>query len=260
MKRSPIKKRRKLKYDFSIPGNTEEGATGDIETFSGTYRSWGKMYEATLIKEVKPVRLASYSFKPFGKKPVTVGGWQFKTYEDFLYEMWKVWHVNKVVVGHNISGFDYPQCMAFFVEAGFPAPAKCILYDTYRLSTQFKWPSHKLKYCLVATKVGYKIETGGDDLWDRAENGDPEARRKFLVYNENDTVQTDKYFFNLVDLGYVKLKVLQFYSPETGCIRCGSKCHKRGPKPLAGGVYQYYCCTNKKCNRHQPGELLESWK
>lgn len=225
-----------------------KGGVIDIETFPGTYRTFANnMYETSLMKEVEPVKLASYSYLELGKKrPITKGVWQFKNYGDFVKSMHKIFVENDFLVGHNAKKFDLKQSNTFFAAHGLPNTEVKIIDTLTEIKRNFRLPSYKLKYCLAFFGIGYKIETGGDELWFETEAGNKKAQKNFLKYNENDTVQTAKLFKFLNDGGWINFPTWsRVYVPGEGCWRCGVEdTQKRGPKPRKEGWIQEYMCKN----------------
>ncbi len=213
------------------------------------------------MKEVLPVKLASFCYKKLGKnRYVTKAEWQFPTYKEFLAELWKVYDENDLLIGHNIRQFDQKQSNTFFGEYGFPKYSKVSYVDTLTIvRNNFRLPTYKLAYCLKFFGLGEKIETGGQELWFKVEAGDEKARAHFLAYNKNDSVQTEKFYFFLKDGGWIANHPGGgHYTKEDGCPRCASHdVHKRGEKGYKEGVFQMYYCKN--CNKHAPGELVRDW-
>lgn len=236
--------------------------TIDIETFPGSYRSWGPMWEATLMKEDRPVMAASFAYKELGKKEMIVkAAWQYRRYKDFVKELWKVFDENDVLIGHNIKKFDLTQSNTFFAQMGMKKPSDGKFIDTYSIcKNNFKLPSYKLKYLLVFFGIGMKLATGGDDLWFAAEDGDKKKQKQFLQYNANDTVMTEKLYLFLRENGWIKNHPGDtFYTVEHGCPRCHKhKVHRRGEAATAEGIRIQYACIN--CGKRSVSEeLVRKW-
>lgn len=239
-----------------------KGGTLDIETFPGIYRSFANnFYEAGLMQEVQPVLPASFSFKPYKKGPtITKGVWEYETTEAFLWDLWKIFDENDFIIGHFVKNFDHRQSNTFFAQFGLSAPSKTNFYCTKEITKKhFKLPSYKLKYCLKFFGIGYKMETGGDQLWFETELGDPKARAKMLRYNRNDTVQTEKLFIFLVENGWTDAPGSKYYTKESGCPRCGSHdMESRGEKPSKEGWRRQYCC--RTCGkRPMDASVVRPW-
>ena len=241
------------------------GATIDIETYPGVHRSYAdNLYEAALIKEEKPVRLASFSVKELGRhKPYTVGEWQFDTYEDFVKELWMVFNEYDFLIGQNIKAFDDKQSNTFFAEVGLPKPSCRVFIDTMLIArANFKLPSYSLKYLVKYFGIGSKIETGGSGLWFAVEEGNEKARRDFLKYNENDTIVTEKLCLYFKELGYIKnWPGSNHFTKAHGCPQCHaprSRWQCRGIKGYKEGRAQTYSCND--CGKRGRDEnLVEPW-
>jgi len=237
--------------------------TIDIESFPGTYRAWGdNMYETSLIKEVTPVKLASFSYKRWGRhKPYTRGLWEFPSEKEFVEDLWRIFNENDVLIGHNAKKFDLRQSNTFFAMHDLPA-TRTEIEDTLSIvRKRFKLPSYKLKYCLVFFGIGVKLETGGDALWFGVEEGDSKARKHFLKYNENDTVQTEALYEYLERKGWTKKNVKSQFSYEHGCPRCKAPqkwWQSRGERGYSDGIHEYYYCT--RCGKYGAlDRLLRPW-
>lgn len=238
-----------------------KGGSLDIETFMGHYRSYANnLYEAKII-EVEPVRLASFSYKEYGKnKFITKGVWEYETYQEFLQALWQIFDDNDFLIGQNIKKFDNRQTLSFFAREGMKSPSPVKFYDTMTIARKnFNLPSYSLKYMLVYFGIGEKIETGGDNLWLKTEQGDPTARRKFLEYNKNDTVQTEKLFDYFLKYGYTESPTAKHYVHGEGCLRCkGTSMQSRGDVPRAGGWVHGYCCLT--CGKRNYTEVFKKYE
>lgn len=232
--------------------------TIDIESFPGTYRAFvDKMWQTSVMKEVTPVKPASFSYKPLGKgKPYTRGVWQYESETEFVKDLHRIFKENTYLIGHNAKRFDLKQSNSFFAMHDLEA-VDTKIYDTLTIvKRRFRLPSYRLKYCLVFFGLGEKIDTGGDELWFKTESGDEKKRKEFLKYNENDTVMTEKFFLFLVKKGWAKIDTeSRFFSSTFGCPRCkGFDWQKRGPKPTKEGWRQHYFC--KTCGKHGAHETV----
>lgn len=233
--------------------------TIDIESFPGRYRAYvDKMWKTRVIREDVPILPASFSYKEMGKsKPYTRGVWEFKNEKEFVKDLHRVFKENAMLVGHNAKNFDLRQSNTFFAMYDLPATDTKIEDTLTIIKKRFRLPSYKLKYCLKFFKIGYKMETGGEGLWFDVEDGDPKARKHFLKYNENDTVQTEKLYLYLKEKGWAKSNERKCYG-KNGCVRCGGhNVQFRGEKPFTEGIYEMVSC--KDCNKHQPYHFIRAW-
>jgi len=227
----------------------QTGGTIDIETYPGEYRAFAdNMYEAKLMKETKPIAPASFSYKDwFSNKTITKGVWDYPTELDFVKALWKVFDENDFIVGQNVKKFDNKQSNTFFGQFGLPKHSPVKFVDTMLIAKQhFRLPSYSLKYLLVFFKIGLKLETGGESLWFACEEGDPKARKKMLVYNKNDTIQTELLAKFFIEKGYAKLPDKKTtYVIGEGCVRCGEEdMQSRGESPTSGGWAKMFVCKN----------------
>lgn len=234
--------------------------TLDIETYPGTYRAFAdNMYETRLMKEVEPIRLASFAYKELGKKKITVmGEWEFKKEIDFVRELWQIFDENDVLIGQNIKKFDNKQSNTFFAQYGLPKHSPVQWIDTMLVAREnFKLPSYSLKYLLVFFSIGTKLETGGESLWFGCEEGNEADRKKMLRYNANDTIQTELLAVYFKELGYIKKwPFSECYVIGEGCVRCGNDdMQRRGREvPRAGGFVSAFMC--KRCGKRNYTDVV----
>lgn len=233
----------------------------DVETYPGTYRAFAdNMYEAKLMREVSPIRLASFSYKEYGKSTTyTRGEWQYKNYIDFIKDLWRIFDENDVLIGQNVKRFDNKQSNTFFAQYGLPKHSPVVWVDTMLIAkANFRLPSYSLKYLLVFFGIGTKLETGGESLWFACESGDPKARRKMLIYNRNDTVQTELLAKFFIDKGYAELPFSNIYIPGKGCVRCNQdNLVSRGKQARANGWVQGYSC--KECGKRNYTDVIRPY-
>lgn len=239
--------------------------TIDIETYPGTYRTFAdNMYEVSLLREVSPVIISAFTYKPLGKKSYTRGHWQYPNYKEFIRDLHRIHQENDYLIGHNAKKFDLRHCQTFFAKYGF-SKTNTKIFDTKNIvKNNWKLPSYSLKYILVYFGIGKKLETGGDILWQLTEEGDAKARKKFLNYCENDGIETEKLFKFLVAGGWVPhLPWEKIFKLGDKCPRCKvvltrDKVQSRGLKAREEGRVHEFACKN--CNKRLYTDVVAPWK
>lgn len=250
---------------MSLPKKTRlRGGTLDIESYPGSWRTFANnTYEAKLMREVTPNMPASFSFKPWGRgKTVTRGIWQYENPRDFMIDLWKVFDESDFIIGQNVKRFDHTQSNTFFTQFDLPNPSQVSeWHDTMLIARKnFRLPSYSLKYLLKFFRIGFKIETGGEELWFLCEAGDKHAQTKMLRYNQNDTVETEKLFKYFVENGWAPEPGAKYYTPGNGCIQCKSQNMQSRGKDIgrANGLVDGYMC--KDCGKRNYTFPHTTWK
>jgi DNA-directed RNA polymerase subunit RPC12/RpoP len=128
-----------------------------------------------------------------------------------------------LVVGHNAERFDVPLFKTRLIANGFPPPPTVKTVDTLKIAKTLKFNSNKLDSLGHYLDVGRKVETSGMGLWLRCMDGDRQALKTMLEYNEQDV--------NLLEQVYLKLRAFDikpanagqyFKDNEVHCPVCGS--------------------------------------
>jgi len=191
----------------------------DIETSPTLGYVW-QMWEADVLKVVKPWQILCFSWKWFGEKKIHVASlYEYGEDEAKLVGiLWQLFNQADVIIAHNGDKFDIKKSYAKFIEYGLTPPEPYKTIDTLKVARKyFKMDSNRLDAIGEYLGLGRKVHTGGFDLWDRCMNGDPKAYKLMEKYNKGDVLLLEK----------VYLKLRPFMNPNTSLPE-GSVCHVCG--------------------------------
>ena len=196
--------------------------TVDLETSPNIAYCWG-LYDQTIAVSqiVEPSRVLCIAAKWQGE-PVQFWSEYHDGRERMLAQAWALLDEADIVVGYNHVRFDIPHLNREFVSAGYGPPSPYQNVDLYRVAKQqFKFASNKLGYVTERLGLDTKLETGGQQLWNRVLAGDEEAWDLFRDYNETDVVITEALLHRL--RAWIKLPHLGLWSGElSNCYACDS--------------------------------------
>ena len=117
--------------------------------------------------------------------------------ERIVKELWKLFDEADITVAHNLIRFDNRKSNARFLKWGLNLPSPYKMIDTLQQSRKmFALTSNRLDY--IATFLGLegKLEnTKG--LWHRVMNGDTEAMKQMVEYNEQDVKLLEEVYLKL---------------------------------------------------------------
>jgi DNA polymerase elongation subunit (family B) len=196
----------------------------DIETSPNLVFAWGLYNQNIAPSQVlEQSRMLSFAAKWYDEKKVHYFSEFHDGHEEMVRRAHDLLNEADIVVGYNQIGFDNKHLNREFLLAGLTPPSPWRDIDLLRvIRKEFKFTSNRLGSVSEALDLGGKLDTGGQDLWNRVLQGDAKAWEKFKRYNRQDVVLTEAL---LRALGpWVK----QF--PHAGlwngntesCYRCGS--------------------------------------
>jgi hypothetical protein len=209
--------------DLRLPAQ-QRVLTIDIETAPNVAYVWGLWDQNVGTSQlIEPSRVLCFAAKWLGESKTMF----FSEFHDGSDEMaaaaWSLLDEADTVVGYNHVKFDIPHLQREFVQRGYASPSPHIDVDLLKVVRQrFKFPSNKLGYVTEALGLDTKLETGGQDLWNRVLAGDEAAWRQFRRYNVQDVEITEQLFVLLSP--WVKgVPHAGFWSGSmSGCYSCGS--------------------------------------
>ena len=175
--------------------------------------------------------------------------------------IWEFLHKADVVIGHNFSGFDVKYINTAFLKYGLP-PLKYLIVDTFLISKHhFRFSSNKMKFINDQLGIRNKIDNDGFPLWKACSDGDEEALKTMLEYNEGDIGATEELFYRLRPYVH-NFNVALYNEMETEqCPVCGSgKIHEEGIYYTPAGAWKSVRCENCKCLSRKKENLLSKWK
>lgn len=225
----------------------------DIETSPTLGFIW-QMWEANVLKVVRPWNILCFSYKWFGEKKTHVVSLpQFKGYRknphndrELVKRLWKLFDEADVIIAHNGDKFDIKKSYAKFIEHDLKPPAPYRTVDTLKVARRyFKFDSNKLDSLGEFLHLGRKVHTGGFELWDRCMNGDPKAWRLMEKYNIGDVKLLEKVYLKLRPYIQNHPNYNVFNDTNHACPNCGSKSiQRRGYSYSRTTKYQRWQCQN----------------
>lgn len=170
---------------------------------------------------------------------------------DWLQRIWDLLDEADVVVHFNGKSFDIPHLNRAFLQAGMPPPQPYKQVDLLLVARkQFNFVSNKLAHIVSALGLGFKMDTGGFELWRDVMVGDPEARAQMRRYNRQDVRITEALYLKLLPWipGHPNRRL---YDSKAGCPVCGgADLWRRGYAYTAASVFvKYQCQTCKSYSR-----------
>lgn len=102
-----------------------------------------------------------------------------------------------IVVAHNAARFDVPLFKTRLISHGMPPPKTVKVVDTLQIAKTLKFNSNKLDSLGNYLDVGRKLETTGMSLWLRCMDGDVEALKTMVDYNEQDVRLLERVYMRL---------------------------------------------------------------
>jgi len=137
--------------------------------------------------------------------------------------VWEFLRGCDAVIGHNYVNFDSRYINTEFLKWGLN-PLKYKIIDTFLIAKQnLRFSSNKMKFINDRLGIRNKLDHEGFPLWKRCSEGDPEALKDMLAYNEGDIGATEELFYKLRP--YVKNVNIALYATHREaemCPICGS--------------------------------------
>ena len=147
-----------------------------------------------------------------------------------------------VLVAHNGDNFDKRYIDTRILKLGLSPLPPIASIDTYKIAKQkFLFASNKLDYLGQFLGLGQKIKTS-PGLWMRVLQGDPDAVKEMVTYNQQDVLLLEKVYGKLKP--YAPVPNLELFGRD-GCPRCGShKIQARGVHRAITKTYQRWQCQD----------------
>lgn len=117
--------------------------------------------------------------------------------ERIVKELWKLFDEADVLVAHNLQKFDNKKANARFLKYDLKLPSPYKQIDTLlQARKMFALTSNKLDYLATFLGLEGKIENT-EALWHRVMNGDAEAMKEMVLYNEQDVHLLEEVYLKL---------------------------------------------------------------
>ena len=146
-----------------------------------------------------------------------------------------------IIVGHNLTQFDWPWIKGEAFMHGMNPPKEPMHNDTLTIAKQFKLRSRKLDYLLERLSLQGKVQHRGISLWKDCMDGDLDAWQEMAEYCKRDVEALPELY---EEMRPWSKKNLQADATGHVCTKCGSSdLGLHSNKYTAGGVaYPYYRC------------------
>lgn len=170
--------------------------TLDIETSPNVAYVWGLWDQNVSTSQlIQPSRVLCFAAKWLDGKRVYFYSEHHDGADAMVEAAWSLLDEADVVIGYNHIKFDIPHLHREFVQRGYAAPSPHLDVDLLKVvRSRFKFPSNKLGYVTQALGLDTKLETTGQDLWNRVLAGESAAWAEFKKYNVQDVHVTEQLF------------------------------------------------------------------
>lgn len=117
--------------------------------------------------------------------------------ERIVKELWKLFDQADITVAHNLVKFDNRKSNARFLRWGLGLPSPYKMIDTLQQARKmFALTSNRLDYIAKFLGMDGKIENS-KGLWHRVMEGDEEAMKQMVEYNEQDVKVLEEVYLKL---------------------------------------------------------------
>lgn len=129
-----------------------------------------------------------------------------------------------LVIAHNGRRFDVKKTKARLLKHGFSPLKSFRIIDTLDIAKkEFNLTSNKLDYLATYLGLPNKVEHEGHQLWVKCMNGDIDAWRKMMEYNEYDVELLEKVYLRLRAWDSKHPNLAVYYNDyKIRCNCCGS--------------------------------------
>ena len=236
----------------------------DIETMPNLVRTWRK-WEQNVIWYERHGYLWSISWKWLGEKKIYHKNiTDFSLYKKEKYNdrelakfIWNLVNEADIVIAHNGNAFDTKQITGRFVHHRLKPPLPYQQVDTKVLYKRYlAEDSNSLKDIAEKHDLPHKLETGGESLWRKCEQGDKKAIKKMAEYNNGDIVTLEAAYLLIRPYitNHPNLAVMMGHT--VACPNCGStEMIKHQDRPTKTGLKRQYQCS--KCGSYHTSPLKD---
>jgi len=174
--------------------------------------------------------------------------------------VWSLIDDADVVITHNGKNFDHKMLNMRWLINGFPPPSMYKVIDTYQVAKGvFLFPSYRLDY--IAKELGFKgkLAHEGQGMWRKCLNGDPEALKNMMLYNDQDVYTLEDVY--LLFRPWIKNhpNIGLYMETETPvCSACGSdRLHEDGVYRTSVNTFKAFRCDDcgSPHNRQRTGAV-----
>lgn len=205
----------------------------DVETAASQVLTFGRFKQnigqANIIKEGGWIICASWRWLDSDKTEyVAVDSKEALAMDDskIACRLFELYEQADAIIAHNGKNFDHKVIQTRMLANGLPALPSVKVIDTLVMAKRtLKLPSNRLDSIGDYFKIGRKIETGGIELWKKAQFGDKEAIKNMIEYCQQDVNLLHDVYLKLRQIGNVGSGInMGLYSndDEIRCPTCNS--------------------------------------
>lgn len=241
----------------------------DIETAPAKVYSWG-LYDQNigLNQVIQDSYMLSWAAKWYHQKRVLSDSlieYRTKFKADptddstIARSIWKLLDEADIVIAHNGDNFDLRWLNTVFLRHGMKPPSSFKSVDTLKETRgNFYNISNKLDYLCKKLSIGHKLKHEGFELWPKCMEGNVNAWKRMVRYNEKDVLLLQE-LYNILKPYMKNHPNLALYSTseDTICPVCGgTEFRNKGYAYTSVNKYKRYVCKNCGKNiRSRKGEL-----
>ena len=170
--------------------------------------------------------------------------------------MWNLLDACDFVVAHNGDNFDIKILNTAFLLNGMRPPSPYKTIDTLKIVKRtFKFDSNKLEY-LLQTVFGYgKEDSGGFKTWRGCMQGDMDAWRTMIKYNEADVTRLEELYLEIRawDRLHPSAATWGGASEVPTCTVCSSEDVEPTKKTVATGASVFPVWRCNECGHNMRG-------
>lgn len=153
------------------------------------------------------------------------------------------------IITYNGDRFDLPKLYGEFLLAGLPPTPPITSIDVYKSVKKLGFISNKLAFIGPLIGSGWKVSTGGFELWTKVLSGEKRAQNKMARYCLQDVHLLEKVYDKVK--GYIRNH--PFIGDRGACGSCDSRVlHSRGYRRTKSYKIQRLQCTS--CGSWQDGK------
>lgn len=219
----------------------------DIETSPNVADLWSLAHGYVSVNQLRESsRMLCFAAKWRGQKRTQFFSEWDNGHENMVRAAAQLLDQADVLVHYNGHTFDVPIIAQELADLEIPPYSPFQEIDLLRVvRKRFRYPSNRLLYVAERLLGETKVSHEGHSLWTKVITGDVKARRKFKVYNVQDTVLLEKLHDRLLPWISNHPNVGLYGQVDNACPKCSSTALMRqGFSYTLNGAYQRYQCSS----------------
>lgn len=219
----------------------------DIETAPHVVYAWGLYDQNVAVSQiVERGSVICFAAKWYADPKITFRSVHHDGRKEMVDEAWRMMDEADIIVGYNHRAFDIKHLHREFITAGLGPPSQHKDIDLLTVARRkFKFANNKLENVARELDVGFKVQTGGFELWRGCMDGDDKAWRTMKTYNRHDVVLTEEVYDRLRPWvpNHPNLNMYRGIT-VSACHACGSdRLEDAGFKYTQTRAYAQFRCT-----------------